>query len=90
MSSNNLRKWFLLIVSYVFYASWDWRFAFLLFGLSVGDYFLALRIAADKAHRKRYLVLSLSMNLITLGIFKYFNFFVGNAIATAHMLGVEL
>ncbi|HQH80932.1 MAG TPA: MBOAT family protein, partial [bacterium] len=74
------RNYLLLIGSYIFYGSWDWRFLSLLI-ISTGlDYFCGLRIDAESsdAKRKRYLVISVCGNLLILGFFKYFNFFAEN------------
>lgn len=71
------RAWqnaFLLVASYVFYAWHPWYA--LLIGLSTAfDYFLALRIASQREHTKRYVTLSLILNVGVLAFFKYFNFF---------------
>lgn len=92
LKSNNARKWFILGASYFFYGSWDWRFAVMLAGLSVSDYFFALMIsgAEDERIRKLYVSASLTMNLTVLGFFKYFHFFVGNAVALARALHISL
>lgn len=77
---------FLLVASYVFYGSWDWRFLSLILASTVVDYFCALKIDNPKtSHRKRYLLLSVFFNLGLLGVFKYFNFF---AASTVELLGV--
>ena len=70
----------LLISSYYFYASWDWRFLSLILASTIIDYICGLKIesALNKSHRKRYLLLSIAFNLSLLGFFKYFNFFVDN------------
>lgn len=67
----------LLALSYAFYAFWDWRFLFLLFPLSMFNYFAGLGIDASSGNRRRkiWLVTSLVVNIGVLGIFKYFNFF---------------
>ena len=67
----------LLALSYAFYAFWDWRFLFLLFALSMFNYFAGLGIDASSGNRRRkiWLVTSLVVNIGVLGIFKYFNFF---------------
>lgn len=85
LRTNDSRKWFLLVASYYFYGSWDWRFACMLFVLSCGDYFFALRISESENHRvrKMYVTASLAMNLSVLAFFKYFHFFVDSAIAAA-------
>lgn len=78
----------LLIVSYVFYAWWDWRFLFLLAFSTFLDYFSGLKIeqATTQAKSKFWLTLSIGINLGFLGFFKYYNFFVtelSNALAQA-------
>jgi alginate O-acetyltransferase complex protein AlgI len=90
--SNNVRKNILLVASYVFYGSWDWRFAAMLFLLSTADYLFSLGIAATEqpARRKLFVFLSISMNISILFVFKYFNFFVDSAIAFAKFFSISL
>jgi len=68
---------FLLLGSYVFYGWWDWRFVFLLFFISVSNYLIALLISGKdhKQSRKLFFITGLIINIGTLFIFKYFNFF---------------
>src|SRR5215467_4094044 len=81
---------FLLAASYVFYGWWDWRFLALMAGSTVIDYLIAQRIAATAPGRRRkaWLIFSLALNLTVLGIFKYFNFFVGSAVALFSAFGL--
>ncbi|HET9957305.1 MAG TPA: MBOAT family protein [Polyangiaceae bacterium] len=67
---------FLLLASYAFYAHWDYRFLPLIFGSSSLDFWLARAIARapDARHRKRWLWLTVVVNLSVLGFFKYANF----------------
>jgi alginate O-acetyltransferase complex protein AlgI len=92
LRSNNLRKWFLLVASYYFYGSWDWRFACMLFVLSCGDYFFALRISQTDNRRARlfFVTASLTMNLSVLAFFKYFHFFVDSTITAAGAMHIHL
>ena len=46
--NNEHRKSVLLLASYYFYAYWDWRFLFLLFGCSTFNYFCASMVARSK------------------------------------------
>jgi alginate O-acetyltransferase complex protein AlgI len=71
---------FLLVVSYLFYGWWDWRFLFLIIASSLVDFTLgkALDNAQDHRKRKQLLYLSLTLNLGFLGFFKYFNFFISS------------
>lgn len=89
--AQRFRNTFLLLASYVFYASWDPRFlALLLFStaidFSVGK---ALEAAHTATSRKRLLAVSLICNLSVLGFFKYFNFFLSSAEKLLHTIGIE-
>jgi len=72
-------RWILLLISSIFfYAYWKWEYTFLLL-LSVSvDYVCAYKIdrAGSKVKKKIFLWLSLSINLLILFTFKYFNFFI--------------
>ncbi|MBK8395774.1 MAG: MBOAT family protein [Leptospiraceae bacterium] len=81
---------FLLLASYYFYMSWDYRFGVLILISTLIDYYLALQIAkTDKIRAKKlYLLSSLILNLVCiLGFFKYYNFFANSLNATAGNLG---
>lgn len=74
-------RWiFLLVSSYYFYICWRVSYAVLLVGSTLTDFTLGRLIdrSADPRIRKRYLYLSLLMNLGLLFTFKYFNFFNGS------------
>lgn len=68
---------FLLLISYLFYGWWDWRFLSLIIFSSLIDYFAGIKIEASKTilQKKIFLWLSLCTNLGFLGFFKYYNFF---------------
>src|SRR5580658_4020236 len=82
---------FLLLASYFFYGWWDWRFLFLMAGSTLVDFFVARAIGAstNEKHRKSLLIFSLVLNFAFLGIFKYFNFFVGSFVSVASALGLK-
>src|SRR5207247_3032868 len=69
------RNLLLLIASYVFYGTWDWRFLPLLWSSTLIDFFLARLIekAIDPTVRRRRLIVALTCNLGVLAFFKYFN-----------------
>ena len=71
------RNTLLLAASYFFYGYWSVKYLCLLIFTMVVDYFVALLIdrAADDQSRKRFLVVSLVINLGILFLFKYLNFF---------------
>ncbi len=79
-TNKNLRvqNFFLLVVSYVFYGWWDWRFLSLIVFSSFVDYFIGVQLARqqDPIRRKLLLLTSIVVNLGFLGFFKYYNFFV--------------
>lgn len=68
----------LLVASYIFYGWWDVRFLVLLFLSSCIDFFCGQSIekTSDPARRKFFLIASLTTNLVILGFFKYYNFFI--------------
>ena len=79
----------LLVASCIFYATWDWRFLFLLAGTTSIDYFVALRIRSTEslAARKWLVGISCGMNLLVLAFFKYFNFFIAERLCAAQRGG---
>ena len=82
----------LLVASYIFYGWWDWRFLGLIALSTLVDYFVGIRIeeADDQQRKKRWLWVSLAVNLGILGYFKYANFFIENWIAAWDGLGVTM
>lgn len=82
----------LLIASYIFYASWDYRFCAILLATSLLDYGVGLWLAKTEASARRRLILfiSLAWNLGVLGCFKYFNFFIENLQLAAARVGWRL
>ncbi len=92
LRSNTARKATLLAASYIFYGSWDWRFAVMLLIISSADYWFARNIhsSANQTVRRRFVYCSIAMNLIVLGIFKYLNFFISSTISAAAMMHVQL
>ena len=99
-----LQNVLLLISSYVFYGWWDWRFLSLIAFSTLVDFLVGLQIA--KANRceipdeangltrsrtaKRWLGVSLLVNLGLLGYFKYANFFIENWIDAWGAIGVHM
>lgn len=70
----------LLAASYVFYGWWDYRFLLLMAGSTTLDFLFARAIqrSDDARKRKAFLIASLVVNFAILGVFKYFNFFIGS------------
>jgi alginate O-acetyltransferase complex protein AlgI len=91
-SVRGATRWRLALLtaaSYVFYAAWDWRFCLLLFASSFGNWFFGRAIAATPGPlvQRRWLALAVTLNLVVLGFFKYFNFFVDSANSAFETLG---
>lgn len=83
------RNKILLLGSYYFYGCWDWRFLSLLFLSTLIDYFIAKSIEKESSPQKRkaLIAISICVSLTILGFFKYFNFFIDNAIFILRTLG---
>lgn len=67
----------LLGASYFFYGYWNWRYLLLLLLCTAISYCSALLINKNKIsiNRKLILTLCISVNILILGFFKYYNFF---------------
>ena len=78
------RRWqnlLIVVVSYVFYGWWDWRFLFLIAATSLSSFGSGLLLERYENHprwRKLISGSNIIFNLAILGTFKYYNFFVEN------------
>ncbi|MDB5273843.1 MAG: acyltransferase [Chitinophagaceae bacterium] len=80
----------LIIVSYIFYAWWDWRFLFLLFFSTFLDYFTGSKMYQTSTTQKKiWFTLSIVINLGLLGFFKYYNFFIDSFADLLTLIGVQ-
>jgi len=82
----------LLLASYVFYGTWDWRFLSLIIFSTVVDYLAGQAMASDRTtdrSRKRWLTASLGTNLGLLAVFKYLGFFIESAASLLTLMGFE-
>lgn len=78
-----LDRWFkiqnllIVIASYVFYAWWDWKFLLILFSLSLTTYISGYYISkhTDSNYGKNACVTNIAICVLSLGLFKYYNFF---------------
>lgn len=87
-----LQNLFVVAASYVFYGWWDWRFLALIVFTSAWSWAFGLmeanaspRSAASNAR----LALSCVINLGILGAFKYYDFFLGQAVELLRACGFE-
>ncbi|MDH3533393.1 MAG: MBOAT family protein [Gammaproteobacteria bacterium] len=80
----------LLLASYIFYAAWNPPFILLLWISTLTDWFAARRIAVTSGGRKfLWLILSVLVNLLMLGYFKYGAFLEANLAALLQLVGVD-
>ncbi len=78
MSRPALWKPFIIVASYTFYAEASWRFCLLLGGVTLANQLAARLLAAteDGRRRHRIVVAAVALDLLALGVFKYYSFFV--------------
>lgn len=75
---NKLQQNLLIVVlSYIFYGWWDWRFLLLIVFTSLSSYVSGIAINYYNDERKQKLISAANVitNLVILGVFKYYNFF---------------
>lgn len=84
---RKLKNLWALIGSFVFYFWGAPVFALLVIASGIADFFLSIEISKSK-RSKQWLILGVAYNLLTLFIFKYFNFFTENAQVLAQSIGL--
>ena len=89
--SHRWQNRLLLVASYVFYGTWDYRFLSLIFITTAVDYWAGRMLSRsdDEAFRKRILFVSMAANIGMLAVFKYFGFFVDSAVELLNWIGFE-
>ena len=96
MPNKHWKNLVLLVASYVFYACFDWRFTILLLFISLTSYCIGQYINSikDESGRSSKSVIANTINVIigviTIGIFKYYNFFAESLIYTFGKIGITL
>ena len=85
---------FIVIASYVFYGWWDWRFLILIAITSFCSWWSGMRIEKNlstNVYRSRFILgTNICVNLLILGFFKYYNFFIQSFIDLFASVGVSL
>lgn len=81
----------LLLAGCLFYGSWDWKFLALLAVSGTIDYFIARKIedATSSGTKKRWMLLSLLVNIGVLFYFKYFGFFAESFSSLLQAIGMQ-
>ena len=85
------RLWMILCASVMFYGFWRPEFLIVMLVSAGTDFFVAQQIEACAVakHRRRWLLISLFVNLGLLFYFKYLFFVLDNAVATLHFFGYQ-
>jgi alginate O-acetyltransferase complex protein AlgI len=85
------KKIHLLLASYLFYAAWNPPFVVLLWISTAVDWLVGRRLHAsdDEGTRKRWVAVSLAVNLGLLGYFKYAGFVLENFVWLVQRLGFD-
>ena len=89
MLPHRARLWMILLASLTFYGFWRPEFLVVMLVSAVTDFFAAKRIETSLIgwRRRRWLLVSLFVNLGLLFYFKYLFFVLDNAVATLHLIG---
>ncbi len=82
------RRFVLLPASLLFYGWWDWRFLGLILFTITLDWACGRLMSRPGANRRLWLVASVATDLTVLAFFKYFDFFLDNAIVLVESLGL--
>ena len=72
------RRVFLLLVNYVLYSLWDWRFTGLLAVVTILLFWGGLQMERVPTHKNKFLVLCGISSIGVLCVFKYLGFFIEN------------
>ena len=91
--SRKIQNLFLVIASYVFYGWWDWRFLFLIAITSICSYASGILLEHYEGRRKWQWTVSfanITLNLLILGVFKYYNFFMDSLEAVFRSAGYQI
>ena len=78
LAKSNLRlaRYYLIIASFVFYSWFNWSYSLILAGSILGNWCFAQWLNRNRS--KVVLALGITANVILLGYFKYYDFFIGN------------
>lgn len=93
-----LQNLFIVVVSYIFYGWWDYRFLFLIALTSFCSWLSGVLIEKVRERStppigfsaKTLLISNIVLNLAILGFFKYYNFFVDSFIDLFALFGITL
>ena len=87
-----LQNIFVVISSYIFYGWWDWRFLILIAFTTLCSYASGILIERQERRliQRCICAANITLNLLVLCIFKYFNFFSENFVSLFETFGIKL
>jgi alginate O-acetyltransferase complex protein AlgI len=90
MSRPRLWKPFIIVASYLFYAAAAWRFCLLLGGVTLVNQLAAKLMGRTQSPRRRrgLVAAAVAIDLLALGVFKYYSFFVQNVTDALERVGI--
>ena len=88
--SEKYRNLWLLLVSVGFLISWSWQFVLVLLVFGLVNYALGLQIAKPDARKNNWVVFGILLNLATLFVFKYSNFYLPALTSLLDQAGIHL
>lgn len=91
LNKSSYKKILIIILNYAFYCYFDIRFAILLFCITTINYLAGNFISADKNEKNKNLVFysAILLNLLALGFFKYYNFFIESIATLLNSFGLS-
>lgn len=88
------QNFLIVIASYIFYGWWDWRFLILIAFTSICSFCCGLLIEKSRTSQdgrgKLYAIGNIVVNILVLGVFKYYNFFVESLVFAFGCIGISL
>lgn len=91
MSKPAAWRIFMIVASFAFYSVWNWKFIFLLGGSIGVNHLIASQIhASEGSARKQWMWFGITLNLIPLIFFKYWNFLLDSGSGLADVVGLQL
>lgn len=91
LKTKEARYLWLTVGGYVFYGWWSFKFCFLMLFSTLVSYFAGLYLlkTEDPKKKKIAMIVAISIDLLLLGFFKYFNFLAENLNSLSSLLGVQ-
>ena len=76
-----------VVSSYLFYGWWNWRFLLLIAFTTLCSFFsgIAIEKSTSQVSKKLWMLLNVLVNLFVLGVYKYYDFFVGSLADILHI-----